>query len=174
MMSEQGVRLLHRGVPQPLDSRRVAVALVIVMLLPIFTPVSANESVGRDDFGILEAMANALAEQRDSGEDELARDTAEGILSALEARGREIGDGDALLATDGVLGDITMQPTDPLVPSHPRPYEFLTEQDTHPEDWPDNLIDTLFDPSQLAITDPLALGVNTYSIYVNFTAKICC
>ena len=170
MMSEQGVRLLHRGVPQPLDSRRVAVALVIVMLLPIFTPVSANESVGRDDFGILEAMANALAEQRDSGEDELARDTAEGILSALEARGREIGDGDALLATDGVLGDITMQPTDPLVPSHPRPYEFLTEQDTHPEDWPDNLLDTLFELPP-GFNDPLAFGANTYSLYVNYTAR---
>ena len=30
-------------------------------------------------------MANALTEQRDSGEDELAHDSAEGILSALEA-----------------------------------------------------------------------------------------
>ena len=94
--------MLHRGVPQPLDSRKVAVMLVIVMLLPIFTPVTADESVGRDDFGVLAAMAEALTEQRDSGEDELAHDSAEGILSALEARGREIGDGDALLATDGI------------------------------------------------------------------------
>ena len=59
-MSESGVRLLHRGVPQPLDSSKVAIMLVIVMLLPIFSPVSADESVGRVDFGVLEAMANAL------------------------------------------------------------------------------------------------------------------
>ena len=35
LMSSEGVRMLHRGVPQPLDSRKVAVVLVIVMLLPI-------------------------------------------------------------------------------------------------------------------------------------------
>ena len=157
-MSDSSVRVLHRGVPQPLDSRRVAVVLVIVMLLPIFTPVSANESIGRDDFGILEAMANALAEQRDSGEDELAHNSAEGILSALEARGREIGDGDALLATDGVLGDISMRQTDPLTPSHPRPYVYLTDQTSHPDGWPNNLLDTLFElpPS---FNDPLAFEI---------------
>ncbi len=170
MMSESGVRLLHRGVPQPLDSRRVAVLLVIVMLLPIFSPVSADESVGRDDFGVLEAMTNALSEERDSGEDDLARNSAEGILSALEARGREIGDGDALLATDGVLGDISMRQTDPLEPSHPAPYVYLTDPDSHPDGWPNNLLDTLFElPPDF--NDPLAFGANTYSLYVNYTAR---
>ena len=169
-MSDTGVRLLHRGVPQPLDSSKVAVALVIVMLLPIFSPVSADESVGRDDFGVLEAMANALAAERDSGEDEIAKNSAEGILSALEARGREIGDGDALLATDGVIGDISMRQTDPLEPSHPQPYVYLTDPDSHPDGWPNNLLDTLFElpPS---FNDPLAFGANTYSLYVNFTAR---
>ena len=169
-MSSEGVRMLHRGVPQPLDSRKVAVMLVIVMLVPIFSPVSADESVGRDDFGVLEAMANALTAQRDSGEDELAHDSAEGVLSALEARGREIGDGDALLATDGVIGDISMRETDPLEPSHPRPYVYLTDPDSHPNGWPNNLLDTLFElpPS---FTDPLAIGANTYSVYVNYTAR---
>ena len=170
LMSTDGVRLLHRGVPQPLDSRKVAAMLVIVMLLPIFSPVTADESVGRDDFGVLEAMANALTAQRDSGEDELAHDSAEAVLSALEARGREIGDGDALLATDGVIGDISMRETEPLVPSHPRPYVYLTEPGSHPDGWPNNLLDTLFElpPS---FNDPLAIGANTYSLYVNYTAR---
>lgn len=169
-MSAEGVRVLHRGVPQPLDSRRVAIVLVIVMFLPIFNPVSANENVGRDDFGVLETMANALTEQRDSGEDELARNSAESVLSALESRGREIGDGDALLATDGLIGDISMRQTTPLEPSHPRPYELLTNPDTHPDGWPNNLLDTLFElpPS---FNDPLAFGANTYSLYVNYTAR---
>jgi hypothetical protein len=169
-MSSEGVRMLHRGVPQPLDSRKVAVMLVIVMLVPIFSPVTADESVGRDDFGVLEAMANALTAQRDSGEDELAQNSAEGVLSALEARGREIGDGDALLATDGVIGNISMRETGPLAPSHPRPYVYLTDPDSHPNGWPNNLLDTLFElpPS---FTDPLAIGANTYSIYVNYTAR---
>jgi hypothetical protein len=169
-MSADSVRLLHRGVPQPLDSRRVAIMLVIVMFLPIFNPVTAVESVGRDDFGVLEAMANALAEQRDSGEDDIARDSAEGVLSALEARGREIGDGDALLATDGIIGDITMRQTTPLEPQHPRPYVFLTEPDSHPDGWPNNLLDTLFElPPDFS--DPLAFGANTYSLYVNYSAR---
>ena len=103
--------MLHRGVPQPLDSRKVAIVLVIVMFLPIFNPVTADESTGRDDFGVLEAMANALTELRDSGEDDIANDSAEAVLSALEARGREIADGDALLATDGIIGDISMRDT---------------------------------------------------------------
>ncbi|GIR67167.1 MAG: hypothetical protein CM15mP71_3930 [Candidatus Poseidoniales archaeon] len=169
-MSESGVRLLHRGVPQPLDSSKVAIMLVIVMLLPIFNPVSADESVGRDDFGVLEAMANALIEERDSGEDDIARNSAEGVLSALEARGREIADGDALLATDGVIGDITMRETEPLTPSHPRPYVYLTDPDSHPDGWPNNLLDTLFELPP-GFNDPLAFGANTYSLYVNYTAR---
>ena len=169
-MSESGVRLLHRGVPQPLDSSKVAIMLVIVMLLPIFNPVSADESAGRDDFGVLEAMANALIEERESGEDDVARNSAEGVLSALEARGREIADGDALLATDGVIGDITMRETEPLVPSHPRPYVYLTDPESHPDGWPNNLLDTLFELPP-GFNDPLAFGANTYSLYVNYTAR---
>ncbi len=169
-MSADSVRMLHRGVPQPLNSSRVAVLLIIIMFLPIFNPVTADESAGRDDFGVLEAMANALAKQRDSGEDQLAHDSAEAVLSALESRGREIGDGDALLATDGIMGDITMRETTPLETSHPRPYVFLTEPDSHPDGWPNNLLDTLFElpPS---FTDPLAFGANTYSLYVNYSAR---
>ena len=53
--------MLHRGVPLPLDSRRVAVLLVIIMFLPIINPVTGDESAGRDDFGVLETMTNALS-----------------------------------------------------------------------------------------------------------------
>ena len=169
-MSADGVRVLHRGVPQPLDSKRVAIALIIVMFLPIFNPVSADETVGRDDFGVLEAMANALTKQQNSGEDELARNSAEAVLSALESRGREVGNGDALLATDGILGDITMRQTTPLEPLHPRPYQLLMNPDTHPDSWPDNLLDTLFELPP-TFSDPLAFGANTYSLYINYTAR---
>ena len=72
-MSGVGVRVLHRGVPQPLDGKKVAILLVIVMFLPIVSPVSSAETVARNDFDILEEMATALNEQRNSGEDEIAR-----------------------------------------------------------------------------------------------------
>jgi len=168
-MSAKGVRLLHAGVPRAVDSKKVAILIILVMLLPIYSPVQADQSVGRDDFGILQAMADALNEEANSGEDEFASNSAEGILSALESRGREIADGDALLATDDVIGDITIRETDPLEPMHPRPYIYVTDPDTHPEGWPNNLLDTLFDPPTL--NDPLAIGINTYSLYVNFTAR---
>ncbi len=169
-MSSEGVRLLHRGVPSPIDSRKVAILLVLVMILPILNPVSANDVAARNDFGVLEEMANALAEQRDSGEAELANTEAEAVLAALQSRGREIGNGDALLATDGHLGDIVMRDTSPLEPSHPRPYVYLVDPDSHPDGWPNNLLDTLFElPPD--ITDPLAFGINTYSVYVNYTAR---
>ena len=169
-MSANSVRILHRGVQQPVGTSKVAVMLVLLMLLPIVNPTTADESGGKDDFGVLEAMSDALLKQRDSGEDDLARNSAEGIISALEARGREIGDGDAILATDGVLGDINMRQTDPLEPSHPRPYVYLTDPDSHPDGWPNNLLDTLFELPP-TITDPLAIGANTYSLYVNYTAR---
>ncbi len=114
-------------------------------------------------------MVEALNEEENSGEDELAKNSAEGILSALESRGREIADGDALLATEDIIGDIQMRQTDPLEPMHPRPYVYLTDPTTHPEGWPNNLLDTLFDPPTLS--DPLAIGINTYSLYVNYSAR---
>ena len=41
---------------------------------------------------------------------------------------------------------------------------------SHPEGWPNNLLDTLFELPP-TITDPLAIGANTYSLYVNYTAR---
>ena len=170
-MSGEGVRLLYGGVSKPLDSRKIAIFFVLVLILPIFSPVNADESVGRDDFGILSAMVEVLNEEKDSGEDEFAHDAAEGVLSALESRAREIGDGDALLATDDIIGDISMRETDPLEPAHPRPYVYLTDPETHPEGWPKDLVDTLFDLPPDPLEDPLAIGINTYSLYVNYTAR---
>ena len=171
MMSETSVRLLQHGVPRPLNGRKVAIVLVLVMFLPIFQSTTANVSVGRDDFGVLEAMADALAKQRDSGEDAFAHNSAEAILDAVAAKGRPIGEGDALLATDGILGNIVMRESTPFEPSHPRPYVYLTDPSTHPDGWPNDLIDTLFDLGELSLSDPLAIGINTYSLYVNYTAR---
>ena len=72
-----------------------------------------------------------------------------------------------MLATDGVIGDISMRETDPLEPSHPRPYVYLTDPDSHPDGWPNNLLDTLFElpPS---FNDPLLL-VQTHTRFMSTT-----
>ena len=62
------------------------------MLLPIFNPVTADESVGRDDFGVLEAMANALTAQGDSGRLRLRLQGRHDGIRRDSARGEQIRD----------------------------------------------------------------------------------
>ena len=74
-----------------------------------------------------------------------------------------------MLATDGVIGDISMRETDPLEPSHPRPYVYLTDPNSHPDGWPNNLLDTLFElpPS---FNDPLAIGAK-HTLFMSTTLQ---
>ena len=52
-MDERKPRLIRKGVPQKVGTSRVAVILVLLLLTSILTPVQADVSVARDDFGIL-------------------------------------------------------------------------------------------------------------------------
>ena len=42
---------------------------------------------------------------------------------------------------------------------------------TQPEGWPNNLVQTLFSLESWDITDPLAVGINTYALYINFSSR---
>jgi len=169
-MTEPVVRLLHAGLPAAINGQRMAFIIFLIMITPVFQPVGADLSVAKDDFGVLDAMAEALAKRSDSGEDELAQNSAEAVLSAVTAKGREVADGDAILATDGVIGSMSMRDTTPFAIDHPRPYEMLTNTSTHPPGWPNDLLDTLFSPPP-DFSDPLAFGINSYALYVNYTAR---
>ncbi|DAC14555.1 MAG TPA: hypothetical protein D7H86_02700, partial [Candidatus Poseidoniales archaeon] len=46
----------------------------------------------------------------------------------------------------------------------------LTNTSTQPPDWPDDLLDTLFSPPP-SFDDPLAIGANTYALYLNFSSR---
>ena len=72
-MSAESVRLLYAGVPKPVDSKKIAIVLILVLLLPVYSPVQAEQTIGRDDFGILQAMADALNAEAESGEDEFTQ-----------------------------------------------------------------------------------------------------
>ena len=148
----------------------MAFIIFLIMITPVFQPVGADLSVAKDDFGVLDAMTDALAKRSDSGEDELAQNRAEAVLSAVTAKGRVVADGDAILATDGVIGSMSMRDTTPPPIDHPRPYEMLTNTSTHPPGWPNILLDTLFSPPE-DFSDPLAFGINSYALYVNYTAR---
>ena len=170
MMTKPVIRLLHAGLPQAVKGQRMALIIFMIMITPVFQPVGADLSVAKDDFGILDAMTAALAKRSDSGEDKLAQTSAEAVLSAVTAKGRVVADGDAILATEGVIGSMSMRDTTPSPVDHPRPYEMLTNTSTHPPGWPNNLLDTLFSPPE-DFSDPLAFGINSYALYVNYTAR---
>ncbi len=170
MMTKPVIRLLHAGLPLAVKGQRMAFVIFLIMIIPVFQPVGADLSVAKDDFGVLDAMTDALAKRSDSGEDELAQNSAEAVLSAVTAKGRSVADGDAILATDGVLGSMSMRDTNPPPVDHPRPYEMLTNSSTHPPGWPNNLLDTLFSPPE-DFSDPLAFGINSYALYVNYSAR---
>ena len=50
-MAESTVRLLHPGVMTKTPGYRTALALFLLMLVPIFQPVDADLSASKDDFG---------------------------------------------------------------------------------------------------------------------------
>lgn len=169
-MAESTVRLLHPGVMTKTPGYRTALALFLLMLVPIFQPVDADLSASKDDFGILDAMVEANEQRTDSEEDLIASQQAESVLDAIRAKGREISGGDAILATDGVMGKMAVRDSQAPEPNHPRPYEMLTNSSTQPPDWPDDLLDTLFSlPPDF--NDPLAIGANTYALYLNFSSR---
>ena len=66
-MDERKPRLIRQGLPQKADPRRAAIFLVLVMMSSIAVPVNADVSVARDDFGVLDELAQTLADRKQSG-----------------------------------------------------------------------------------------------------------
>ena len=170
-MDERKPRLIRHGLPQKADPRRAAIFLVMVMMSSIAVPVNADVSVARDDFGVLDALAQTLADREQSGESFVAIQGADNSLAYVDAASRPISASDALSEADGYLDDIEMRDATPYEADHPKPYQFIIEEATHPDGWPYNLYDTLFSTEQLGLNNLLGIGVNTYAIYVNFSSR---
>ena len=96
-MDEVAVRVLRVGLPQKRDPRRMAVFLVVLMFASIATPVEADLSVTRDDFGVLDALEETLNSRTDSGESELATQEALLALNAVDLNARPLNENDALV-----------------------------------------------------------------------------
>ncbi|MEK9907411.1 MAG: hypothetical protein VW540_06480, partial [Gammaproteobacteria bacterium] len=67
-MGGEAVRMLHRGLATPPPKRVLPVLLVLLMLGALMQPASANLSVARDDFGVLDELAQTLEQRADAGE----------------------------------------------------------------------------------------------------------
>ncbi|MBT5736398.1 MAG: hypothetical protein HOI28_06125, partial [Euryarchaeota archaeon] len=170
-MDECKPRLIRAGLPQTGDSRKSAVFLVLLMFISIAQPVSADTSISRDDFDVLDALMETLSMRTENGEAEIAVSSAESALSAVDAAARPVGENDPLTVANKFLDNVSMRDSSPYEPDHPRPYEFLMDSSTQPEGFPDNLFETLFSTAALGDGNLLAIGINTYAVYVNFTSR---
>ena len=170
-MDERKPRLIRQGLPQKADPRRMSIFLVLVMMSSIAVPVNADVSVATDDFGVLDALAQTLADREQSGESLIAVQGADNSLAYVDAAARPITTTDALSEADSYLEDIEMRDSTPYEADHPKPYQFLIGEATHPDGWPYNLFETLFSTEQFGLDNLLGVGINTYAIYVNYSSR---
>ena len=73
-MDEREPRLLVKGLIRKSDHRGLSIFLVCIFLAALAQPVTADLSVKRDDFGVLEALADTLDKRKNSGESLVAID----------------------------------------------------------------------------------------------------
>ena len=170
-MLESQPRLIRVGLAQNSDPRRMAVAMVLLMIISLAQPVGADISVSRNDFGVLDELNEILSKRTDNDEATVATQEAVDALNAVDLAQRPVDSSDPLSQASGYLDSLELRDASPFVADHPRPYEFLMDASTQPEGWPYNLFETLFSVEALGLTNPLAIGVNTYAIYVNFSSR---
>ena len=141
------------------------------MLLSLMPPVTGDVTIARNDWGVLDALAETLADRKAENENLVAVQGAQSSFALLDASKRTVRAGDALVDAESVLNQVELRDTSPFEEDHPRPYEFLTDVATHPEAWPYNLWETLFSTENLGLDNLLGIGINTYAIYVNFSSR---
>ena len=169
-MVEEAIRLIRPGLHQP-KRRRLAAFLVLVLLVPIFQPVQADVSVEQDDFDLMEKLSDLMELQESSDDAIIAAGSSTSSLALVEAAKRESREGDPLNDSTEYLSQAQLRDTTPFEPDHPRPYEVLLDTSTQPDGWPNNLVQTIFSLESWSIADPLAVGVNTYALYINFSSR---
>ena len=173
----ESVRILYAGfAPRQTRPVRLGLVLVLLMLAPIAMPMAGadNLKVATTDFGVLGLLDEVLSERGQAADGPEAELLATGALSGVEASLRPSDAGDPISAVNTQMSKVSLRDSAPPEPSHPRPYDLLLDPDTQPPGFPANLVDTMFgidnwDP--LAGGDLLAIGINSYVIYVNFTSR---
>ena len=170
-MDERTLRLVRPGLPQSGDPRKPAIMLILLMVLSISHPVAADTTISRDDFDVLDSLMETLNMRTENGEALIAASSAESALALVDANARTISPEDPLSISNSFLDGVTMRDSTSFEPDHPRPYEFLMDASTQPDGFPGNLFQTLFNIDSVAPGSLLAIGLNTYAVYVNFTSR---
>ena len=79
------------------------------MMVSISYPVTADTSISRDDFDVIDALMETLAERTQGGEPDIALGFAQGALSQVDANARNIIGTDPLAVSNSFLDGISMR-----------------------------------------------------------------
>ncbi len=175
--SSESVRVLFTGFrPRKHRPVRLGLLLTILLLSPIASPMASADEIKMksSDFGVLGYLDEVLSERGNAADGPEASLLATGALSGVEASLRDSDSSDPIGEVETQLSKVKIRDTAVPELNHPRPYELLLDPDTQPSGFPSNLVDTMFgienwDP--LGGGDVLAIGLNSYVIYVNFTSR---
>jgi hypothetical protein len=131
-VSSGAVRLISKA-PEATNSQTIL--LVLLFLVPIFSPIAAVNAEARieaDDFEILDDLSNVLANRQNvldsNSVDQLANPQLESVRNGITPTGPA----DPLYGVEGMLDQANFVDTTPPTPVHPGPYELLTNPDSAP------------------------------------------
>ncbi|MBJ84645.1 MAG: hypothetical protein CMB52_03915 [Euryarchaeota archaeon] len=125
----------------PRSRDRTSLALVLVLILPMLSPLIAVEAsqVRAEDFGIVSEL-NEILETRDTVLDsEVIELQAENSLSPVRNGVRSLGSEDPLTHMDTALGGLGVESSYPTGFEHPEPIDILLGEDAPP-----GLVDTIW------------------------------
>ena len=111
-MVESQPRLIRVGLPQSSDPRRMAVALVLLMIISLAQPAGADLSISRNDFGVLDELEDTLSKRTDNDEASVAAQGAIDALNAVDVAQRPIDSTDPLSQASGCLLYTSPSPRD--------------------------------------------------------------
>ena len=139
-MEGGAVRVIRRS---PGINHSQTVLLVLIFLLPMFSPitsVSAQTRISADDFEILDDLTSVLSERESVISSELVENLASPSLEGVMNSVAPTTSNDPLFGIDEMFSDATIvDPTPPEV-IHPGPYDLLI----NPEKSPPGAVDTVW------------------------------
>jgi hypothetical protein len=139
-MQGGAVRLIRKS---PGINHSQTILLVMIFLLPMFSPissVSAETRMGADDFEILDDLTSVLSERESVISSELVENLASPSLEGVMNSVAPTTSNDPLFGIDEMFSDATIvDPTPPEV-VHPGPYDLLI----NPEKSPPGAVDTVW------------------------------
>ena len=174
-MKGGAVRVIRRS---PGINHSQTILLVLIFLLPMFSPissVSAETRMGANDFEILDDLTQVLSERESVISSELFQNLSGPSLEGVVNSVAPTTNNDPLFGIDSLFSDSTMVDTTPPDVIHPGPYELLVNPEGSPPGAVDTVWQTIFNLTDYLIwTKYIDLDGNQVEKFevVTFTATL--